>query len=238
MEAFDTNIDSFSSTTISDGFGAEISTLAGRVTVSGTNVDIENTKRDDLIYCLTDLSKNVATWITSGVEADNNYSEDERRDAERGVKLYSNIVDTYQGITRIIRDVATAANTSERGEKIQAAFSAIAGIVKIVDLIEDIVITSIDIDQRKDEDLTWEARTKENNYLSKRDVFRMTTSSIAKTALVISSMPSFFFALKSSNVSSMSISPDEINVSSQSNKSFYVDLKEASTVVAGTNIRP
>ena len=238
MEAFDTNIDSFSSTTISDGFGAEISTLAGRVTVSGTNVDIENTKRDDLIYCLTNLSKNVATWITSAVEAAKNYDEDERRDAERGVKLYSNIVDTYQGITRIIRDVATAANTAETGEKIQAAFSAIAGIVKIVDLIEDIVITSIDIDQRKDEDLTWEARTKENNYLSKRDVFRMTTSSIAKTALVLSSMPSFFFALKSANVSSMSLSPDEINVSSQSNKSFYVDLKEASTVVAGTNIRP
>ena len=205
MEAFDTNIDSFSSTTISDGFGAEISTLAGRVTVSGTNVDIENTKRDDLIYCLTNLSKNVATWITSAVEAAKNYDED---------------VDTYQGITRIIRDVATAANTAETGEKIQAAFSAIAGIVKIVDLIEDIVITSIDIDQRKDEDLTWEARTKENNYLSKRDVFRMTTSSIAKTALVLSSMPSFFFALKSANVSSMSLSPDEINVSSQSNKSF------------------
>lgn len=238
MEAFDTNIDSFSSTTISDGFGAEISTLAGRVTVSGTNVDIENTKRDDLIYCLTNLSKNVATWITSAVEASNNYNEDERRDAERGVKLYSNIVDTYQGITRIIRDVATAANTSETGEKIQAAFSAIAGITKIVDLIEDIVITSIDIDQRKDEDLTWEARTKENNYLSKRDVFRMVTSSIAKTALVLSSMPSFFLALKSANVSSMSLSPDEINVSSQSNKSFYVDLKEASTVAAGTNIRP
>ena len=34
------------------------------------------------------------------------------------------------------------------------------------------------------------------------------------------------------------LTPDEINVSSQSNKSFYVDLKEASTVVAGTNIRP
>lgn len=64
----------------------------------------------------------------------------------------------------------------------------------------------------------------------------MTTSSIAKTALVISSMPSFFLALKSSNVSSMSISPDEINVSSQSNKSFYVDLKGASTVAAGKDL--
>ena len=236
MEAFDTNIDSFSSTTISDGFGAEISTLAGKVTVNGTNVDIENTRRDDLIYCLTNLSKNVATWITSAVEAGQNYSDEERRDAERGVMLFSNIVDTYQGITKIIRDVASATNASSRGEKLTAACSAIAGILKIVDLIEDIVATSIDIDQRKDENQTWEARNEENNYLSKRDVFRMTTSTIAKTALLIGSMPSFFFALKSPNVSSMSVSPDEISVSSQSNKSFYVDLKASSTVAAGKNI--
>jgi len=236
MEAFDTNIDSFSSTTISDGFGAKISTLAGKVTVNGTNVDIENTRRDDLIYCLTNLSKNVATWITSAVEAGQNYSDEERRDAERGVMLFSNIVDTYQGITKIIRDVASATNASSRGEKLTAACSAIAGILKIVDLIEDIVATSIDIDQRKDENQTWEARNEENNYLSKRDVFRMTTSTIAKTALLIGSMPSFFFALKSPNVSSMSVSPDEISVSSQSNKSFYVDLKASSTVAAGKNI--
>ena len=236
MEAFDTNIDSFSSTTISDGFGAKISTLAGKVTVNGTNVDIENTRRDDLIYCLTNLSKNVATWITSAVEAGQNYSDEERRDAERGVMLFSNIVDTYQGITKIIRDVASATNASSRGEKLTAACSAIAGILKVVDLIEDIVATSIDIDQRKDENQTWEARNEENNYLSKRDVFRMTTSTIAKTALLIGSMPSFFFALKSPNVSSMSVSPDEISVSSQSNKSFYVDLKASSTVAAGKNI--
>lgn len=236
MEAFDTNIDSFSSTCISDGFGAELSTLAGKVTVSGTNVDIENTKRDDLIYCLGDLTKNVATWITSAVEAGQKYDDDDRRDAERGVKLFSNVVDTYQGITKIIRDVATAVNATSTAEKMEAACYAIAGIIKIFDLIEDIVITSIDIDERKDEDPAWEERNKKNNYISKRDIFRMTTSTIAKTSLLIGSMPSFFFALMSDNVSSMSISPDEINVSSQSNKSFYSEFKEATTIVAGKNI--
>lgn len=152
--------------------------------------------------------------------------------------LYSDSVSLYSTIRSLIRNFGATLYASNNAQMKGFLCACIVNALKIVDVLEDIVITSIDLTERKTQDETWEKRDKSNNYISNRDKFKLVTSSLSKTAFVISSMPALLGALKAAKSSSLVLSGGDIRFVAPSNVSFAEDFKAATAVTAGESIAP
>lgn len=232
ISASDTLINSFSSSTVSDSFGGRFSTVGGKVCVKGNFVNVATQTRGEVFDNLATLSTTLAKWVTSSVKAGANYDDEQIRDANRGVLLYSDLMNSYTNITSIIRNIGEAVN-SKGGQRASFICTCFMSFLKIVDLIEDIVITSIDIDERKNNDETWEKRDSSNNYISSRDIFRLTTSAMSKAFFITNSILAICPGMKASEVSSIIMTADTKTEITPKNIWFTKDWKLASSATTG-----
>ena len=240
LSAFDTVINSFSSNTISDSFGGRLSTMAGKVLAKGSFVNVATQKSSEVADCLVGLTTVLTKWGASVIKelGDFDSSSDEATTVNRMNLLYSDSVSLYSTIRSLIRNFGATLYASNNAQMKGFLFACIVNVLKIVDVLEDIVITSIDLTERKTQDETWEKRDKSNNYISNRDKFKLVTSSLSKTAFVISSMPALLGALKATKSSSLVMSGGDIRFVAPSNVSFAEDFKAATAVTAGESIAP
>ena len=232
ISASDTLINSFSSSTVSDSFGGRFSTVGGKVCVKGNFVNVATQTRGEVLDNLATLSTTLAKWVTSSVKAGKNYDDEQIRDANRGVLLYSDLMNSYTNITSIIRNIGEARNSSG-GQRVSFICTCFMSFLKIVDLIEDIVITSIDIEERKNNDETWEKRDSSNNYISSRDIFRLTTSAMSKAFFLTNSILAICPGMKASEVSSIIMTADTKTEITPKNIWFTKDWKLASSATTG-----
>ena len=233
ISASDTIINSFSSSTVSDSFGGRFSTVGGKVCVKGNFINVATQTRGEVVDNLATLSTSLAKLVTSSIKSGANYGDEQIRDANRCVLLYSDLMNSYTNITSIIRNIGEAINSSG-GQRFSFICTCFMSLLKIVDLIEDIVITSIDIDERKNNDETWEKRDSSNNYISSRDVFRLTTSAMSKALFIASSIPAICAEMKASSVSSIIMSADKKTENTPKNIWFTKDWKLVSSATTGT----
>lgn len=240
LSAFDTVISSFSSNTISDSFGGRVSTMAGKVLAKGNFVNVATQKSSEVIDSLVGISTVLPKWIASiqkaynGTESNSNGAST----LDRLSLIYGDGVNLFTNIRSLIRNYGAAKFSESNGQIWGFSCACIVSILKIIDTLEDIVITSIDLVEAKQQDDTWEKRDKTNNYISNRDKFKLVTSSLSKTAFVLSSIPALLGALSAAKSSSLVLSGGDIRFVAPSNVSFSEDFKAATAVTAGESIAP
>lgn len=238
MSAFDTVINSFSSNTISDSFGGRVSTMAGKVLAKGNFVNVATQKSSEVIDSLVGISTVLPKWFASIQKAYNGTESNstEALTLDRMSLLYGDGVNLFTNIRSLIRNYGAAKFSESNGQIFGFSCACIVSILKIVDTLEDIVITSIDLAESKQQDDTWEKRDKSNNYISNRDKFKLVTSSLSKTAFVLSSIPALLGALNATKSSSLVLSGGNMRFVSPFNISFFQDFKEATAVTAGQSV--
>lgn len=240
LSAFDTVINSFSSNTISDSFGGRVSTMAGKVLAKGSFVNVATQKSSEVVDCLVGLTTVLTKWGASIVKAVGGYKSDsmEAISADRVNLIFNDGVNLFTTIKSLIRNFGAAGYSTNGGQLLGFTLACIVNVIKIIDLLEDIIITTIDLAEIKVQDDFWEKRDKSNNYISNRDKFKLVTSSLSKTAFVLSSLPALLGALHAAKSSSLVLSGGDIRFVAPSNVSFGENFKEATAVTAGESIAP
>lgn len=240
MSAFDTVINSFSSNTISDSFGGRVSTMAGKVLAKGNFVNVATQKSSEVVDCLIGLTTVITKWGASIVKELGGFESEsiEAVSLDRVNLIYNDGVNIFTTIKSLIRNFGAAGYSTNGGQIVGFMFACIVNVLKIIDLIEDIVVNVIDYEEMKFQDETWENRDKSNNYISNRDKFKLVTSSLSKTAFVLSSIPALLGALHAAKSSSLVLSGGDIRFVAPSNVAFSEDFKAATAVTAGQSIAP
>lgn len=240
LSAFDTVINSFSSNTISDSFGGRVSTMAGKVLAKGSFVNVATQKSSEVVDCLVGLTTVLTKWDASIVKAVGGYKSDsmEAISADRVNLIFNDGVNLFTTIESLIRNFGAAGYSENGGQMLGFTLALIVNAIKIVDLLEDIIITTIDLAEIKVQDDFWEKRDKSNNYISNRDKFKLVTSTFSKTAFVLSSLPALLSALHAAKSSSLVLSGGDIRFVAPSNVSFAENFEAATAVTAGESIAP
>lgn len=240
LSAFDTVINSFSSNTISDSFGGRVSTMAGKVLAKGSFVNVATQKSSEVVDCLVGLTTVLTKWDASIVKAVGGYKSDsmEAISADRVNLIFNDGVNLFTTIKSLIRNFGAAGYSTNGGQLLGFTLACIVNVIKIIDLLEDIIITTIDLAEIKVQDDFWEKRDKSNNYISNRDKFKLVTSTFSKTAFVLSSLPALLSALHAAKSSSLVLSGGDIRFVAPSNVSFAENFEAATAVTAGESIAP
>lgn len=246
-KAMDMNLMATSSVSLGDSYSAQLAMSAGQTVLRGASVMVASTTKWDLAGAVTNFVKRIPTLITSVTECIQVNSEKDKGNnadqskidsyllkGDNGNKIACDTIDIAGAIYDVAQSISKA-NANDGMQKYLHAVKAYLAVIKLLNLIEDIVNSTFMIAGGADN--VYSCR-EDMEKMSNRDITQLTFSIMSRLGYWAQAIPLLVSICRSSVGSSMMINADGIQEKSAQKVAFHGLVSEGCTESTKVNVNP